>query len=80
MLQTKREISRAYIHHNLFDILHVFTRKIKTNIANKTYKHTAAKKLIKNCYTRVTFLLTMVPPVHVAFLGEAYEFCRQLPL
>ena len=30
----------------------------------------------KNCYTRVTFLSTMVPPVHVAFLGEAYEFCR----
>ena len=26
-------------HHNLFDILHVFTRKIKINIANKTYKH-----------------------------------------
>ena len=27
--------------------------------------------MIKNCYTWVTFLLTMVPPVHVAFLGEA---------
>ena len=24
----------------IFDILHVFTRKIKINTANKTYKHT----------------------------------------
>ena len=24
--------------------------------------------------------LTIVPPAHVAFLGEAYESCRQLPL
>ena len=28
--------------------------------------------MIKNCYIRVTFLLTMVSPVHVVFLGEAY--------
>ena len=27
-------------HHHLFDILHVFTRKIKINKADKTYKHT----------------------------------------
>ena len=30
--------------------------------------------MIKNRYTWVTFLLTMVPPVHIAFFGEAYEF------
>ena len=34
----------------------------------------------KNCYTWVTFLLTMVPPVQVAFLDKAYESCRLLPL
>ena len=66
-------------HHNLFDILHVFTRKIKINIANKLINMLLHNNT-KNCYPRATFLLTMVPRVHVVFLGEAYEFCRQLPL
>ena len=75
------EIARclaSFSHHNLFDISHAFTRKIKINKAKKVINillHND-KKLLYTSY----FLLTMVPPVHVAFLGEAYEFCRQLPL
>ena len=34
------------------------------------------KKLLYTGY----FLLAMVPPVHLGFLGEAYEFCQQFPL
>ena len=44
----------AYLHHhNLFNILHVFARKIKIDKANKTYKHTNYYIMIKNYYTRV---------------------------
>ena len=66
-------------HHKFISHITCFYKKI-LKINNLTKPIYILLHNDKNCFTWVTFLLTMVPPVHIAFLGEAYECCPQLPL